>query len=116
MINVKKRKMRKETLVFLLLAVVGILLATHLSAQTQDRPGGLFGKQTEEAQKGLMDRTGYFAYSDITGQGFGATNGEITGQTFGQNTPLGSGLLVLLAAGAGYSVFKSRKKQNRKEN
>ena len=107
---------KKKSFVFSLLVAAGLMLATHLSAQTQDRPGGLFGKQTEEAQKGLMDRTGYFAYSDITGQGFGATNGEITGQTFGQNAPLGSGLLVLLAAGAGYSVFKSRKKQNRKEN
>ena len=75
---------------------------------------------------GLMNRSestvgGYFSSqgfgatnSNLTGQGFGVTNGNITGQTFG--TPLGNGLFVLLAAGAGYATIKSRKKQNQNQN
>ena len=62
---------------------------------------------------GVMGRGTVAVGVDLTGQGFGATNGDITGQTFGENTPLGSGLFVLLAAGAGYASMKSRKKQNK---
>jgi len=62
---------------------------------------------------GLMNRSESTVGGCFTGQGFGATGAEITGQTFG--APLGSGLLVMLVAGAGYVTFKSRKKQNRKE-
>ena len=33
----------------------------------------------------------------------------ISNQTFGQPLPLGSGIAVLLAAGAGYAIMKKRK-------
>ena len=108
----KKRK--KKTLMLSLLVAAGMLLSTNLSAQEQHgRPGGLFGEQpgTSQNSSGLMDLRGTVGV-DINGQGFGETNGDITGQTFG--TPLGSGLFVLLAAGVGYSALKTKKKQNKK--
>ena len=96
----------------------GLLWSPALSAQEQNgRPGGLFGENNAKASKGLMGRSGGTAGGYFTGQGFGATGAELTGQTFGENAPLGSGLFVMLAAGAGYATLKSRKKQqNRKEN
>ena len=109
---------KKRTLVFSLLVAAGMLLSTSLSAQEQDRPGGLFGKPSfaPSYSYGMMGRGSGSAEGDLTGQGFGSTNGDITGQTFGDGVPLGSGLFVLLVAGAGYATMKSRKKQNRKEN
>lgn len=54
---------------------------------------------------------------NLSGQTFGSgnANGGITGQTFG--APLGSGMMVMLAAVACYSAFKTKKKhnQNRKD-
>lgn len=54
---------------------------------------------------------------NLSGQTFGSGNasGGITGQTFG--APLGSGMMVMLAAVACYSAFKTKKKhnQNRKD-
>ena len=107
---------KKRTLVFSLLVAAGMLLSTNLSAQEQDRPGGLFGEPSVTPFNGMMGRGSGSAGGDLTSQGFGSTNGDITGQTFGDGVPLGSGLFVLLAAGAGYATMKSRRKQNRKEN
>ena len=107
-------KRKKKNLAFSLLVAMGMLLPFHLPAQEQNgRPGGLFGEAVPTESDGMMRRNegsaGYF-----TGQGFGATSGNITGQTFG--APLSSGLLVMLVAGAGYATIKSREKhQNRKE-
>ena len=110
----KKRK--KKNLAFSLLVAMGMLLPSHLPAQEQNgRPGGLFGEAASAASDGLMRRNEGTAGGYFTGQGFGATNGNITGQTFGDNVPLGGGLFVLLAASTGYATIKSRKKQNRKE-
>ena len=52
---------------------------------------------------------------NVTNQGFGVLHVSpgITNQSF--NTPLGSGMLVLLAASAGYATVKSRKR-NKKQN
>lgn len=36
-------------------------------------------------------------------------DGNINNQTFGQPLPLGSGIAVLVAAGAGYAIMKKRK-------
>ena len=105
---------KKKTLVFSLLIAAGMLLPMNLSAQEHNgSPGGLFGVAVPTESNGLMGRNESSAGGYFTGQGFGATSGNITGQTFG--APLSSGLLVMLAAGAGYATIKSRKKQNRKE-
>ena len=61
---------------------------------------------------GLMNRSESTVGGNFTGQGFGSTGANITGQTF--NAPLGSGLFIMLAAGASYATVKSRKNQNKK--
>ena len=110
--TMKKFKMKPKVL--LAMAVLS-LLPVGVSAQE-----GVFRRGfTDEANCGNCNTNGLMGRSEgavggyFTGQGFGVTNGNITGQTFG--TPLGSGLFVMLAAGAGYVTIKSRKKQNGKE-
>ena len=109
-------KTRKKTIVFSILVVVGMLLSASLSAQEQQsgRHGGLFGENTPSTSNGLMNRSESTVGGNFTGQGFGATNGNITGQTFG--APLGGGLFVLFAAGAGYATMKSKKTQKQNQN
>lgn len=105
---------KKKNLALSLVVAVGLLLPSNLPAQEQNgRPGGMFGEAVPTESNGLLGRSESTAGGYFTGQGFGATNGNITGQTFG--APLGEGLFVLLAAGAGYVTVKSKKKQNRKE-
>lgn len=92
-----------------------LLLSTNVAAQEQNgRMGGLFGEPAPTASNGLMNRNDDIVGSSFTGQGFGATNGNITGQTFG--APLGSGLLVLFMTGVGYAAIKTWKIQSGKEN
>ena len=114
----KKNKLKKKALMLLAAMAVMLFLPQHLSAQG----GGLFGfgtspDATENA--GVMGRgsTGDGGYI-ITTQQFGSdvTGGyNITTQQFGQHTPMGSGLAILVMAGAGYVAMKSRKK-NQKSN
>ncbi len=101
----KKRK--KKT--FVLLATIASMLLPPLTmnAQYDEHKYGL----QPWFKSSLMRREGSTVGGDINAQGFGETNGDITGQTFG--APLGSGLFVMLAAGAGYATMKSKKKQNR---
>ena len=58
--------------------------------------------------------------SDVTNETFGnPTEGvDVTNQTFGEDAPIGSGLFILLLAGAGYATMKSNKRnnKNKKEN
>ena len=109
------KKTRKKAVVFSLLVAMGALLSANLPAQSQERPGGLFGSRSNNPSNGMLNRDVDVVRSNLNGQGFGATNCDITGQTFGDNVPLGGGLFVLLAAGAGYATIKSRKKQNREK-
>ncbi|MCR5657850.1 MAG: hypothetical protein K6G25_00820 [Bacteroidales bacterium] len=109
-------KTRKKAFLFSFLVAMGVLLCADVSAQSQERPGGLFGYKFNTTTSGMMNRSNGVVGSNLNGQGFGATEGNITGQTFG--APLGSGLFVLLVAGAGYATLKAKKKQQqtRKEN
>ena len=101
----KKRK--KKTLV-LSAAIASMLLPPlTMNAQYDEHRYGL----QPWFKSSLMRREGSTVGGDINAQGFGETSGEITGQTFG--APLGSGLFVMLAAGAGYATMKSKKKQNK---
>ena len=109
-------------------AAVVLLLPIGMIAQNGMFQRGVSGEANYEngSANGLMNRSestvgGYFTgqgfgatNGNLTGQGFGVTNGNITGQTFG--TPLGNGLFVLLAAGAGYATIKSKKKQKQNQN
>lgn len=94
----KHSKNLKEFVIFMAMAVV-LLLPTKTNAQT--RTDGFFSASATETYN---DRN-----MSISGDFLGASN-----QTFGQNeeTPLGSGLLIMLAAGAGYVAM--RRKRTRK--
>ena len=61
-------------------------------------------------QGGLMNQGFGATDGNVTNQTFGGTQGGVTNQTFG--TPLGSGLFVLLAAGAGYATLKTKKRKS----
>ena len=63
----------------------------------------LMGKQGSGGTQGGLDN-----------QDFGGTHGGITNQGF--DVPLGSGLLVLVAAGAGYASLKRRDKKTKQTN
>lgn len=62
--------------------------------------GSLFNQGFGAAQGGLDN------------QGFGGIESGITNQGFGE-APVGSGLFVLLAAGAGYAAYKTKTKKNK---
>ena len=81
-----------------ILAIVAmLLLSTSLFAQEQNnKQEGLFsrGNTIEYTERGLMNR------SDVSG--------GLNNQAFGQDVPLGSGLLILLGAAAGYAIIKKK--------
>ena len=79
--------------VLLAAMVVTLLLPTTTNAQSQI--DGFFTSYSNETYNN-RDLT-------ITDGFLGANN-----QTFGENTPLGSGLLVMFAAGAGYVLLKKK--------
>ena len=110
------------TLVFSLLLAALTLANSDLYAQN-DEGRGLFCKgnayeKEEDIERGVM---GLFSYSgegfNLFNQQFGDEEGgfNLVNQTFGQeevDVPLGSGLLVLLAASVGYALGK-RKSENK---
>mgnify|MGYP007104052624 CR=1 FL=1 len=112
-------KNRKKTWkVFgLSLGLALVLLSTNANAQYEGNRG-MFGKgESVDASpsRGLMDHRGSSGYS-ITNQAYGSDqNGfGITNQTYGHDAPLGSGLLIMAAAGACYAGMKRNKKQTKK--
>ena len=86
---------------FSMAMMVTMLLPLGASAQE-----GLF-------QRGVADEA-YYGYggmngkTDLLGHRNVQTTGTIDNQIFGQPVPLGSGVLVLLAAGAGYMALKRK--------
>ena len=105
---------------------LGMLLPVGAYAQKNVRSGGLFGyygwSYAGEQEYGLFRNGGenedYFGNYSLFNQQFGSTyygGYELYNQTFGQDgegqeedTPLGSGLLVLVSAGAGYALTKRK--------
>ena len=119
---------RKKLKVFVL--AMWLLMPLTMVAQ-QEVFRGLFGREADpyddieiteyvmnrdldETQGGLFQGFGK-ADGDLNYQGLGSTGGDITNQTFGEETPLGNGLLILLVASAGYATITS-KKRDKKEN
>ena len=72
--------------------------------------GGVMNQGFGATQSGLLNQGFGATDGNVTNQGFGATHGGITNQTF--DTPLGSGLFVLLAAGAGYATLMTKKRKS----
>lgn len=90
-------KSRMKTKMPILAMVAGLLLSTNLSAQEQNnRQGGLFSQQntSENTERGLMNRV--------------SPSGGLNNQAFGQDVSLGSGLLILFGAAAGYAIIKKK--------
>ena len=121
----KKRK--KLKVVVLLIAMAGDLFLSLPMAAQNCGSQGLFGRgnyndgsnRSEVVASGLLNQ-GFGATSgDFTNQGFGSTQGGVDNQGFGGtqggitnqtfSAPLGCGLLIMLAAGAGYATLKKRK-------
>lgn len=96
--------------------VMALLLALSLPIGVLAQ-GGLFlrGNTDGNADK----QTGLLRDDEATGllstQTFGNPIGgsDLTNQTFGMETPLGSGLLVMLLATAGYAASKTNKKNKK---
>ena len=94
-----------KTIVFSLGLAAGMMLPASASAQ------GVFGD--------MLDN--YYAEKEQSSQGGGALlrgnrdgvsinegNSGFTNQGYGENVPLGSGIAVLLLAGAGYVALKKK--------
>ena len=107
--NIKTKKKLK------MLAIV-MALSVPMAATAQ---GGLFQRGEEptrsNAAAALTNQSfgNPMSGSDVTNQTFGnPTEGvNVTNQTFG--APLGSGLFILLLAGAGYAATNKPKKQQK---
>lgn len=113
-----KRNKKTRNIALLAAMAVGVALppATEAASPYQ-REGGLFGRggtrdSGVEVGSGVLNQ-GFGGTSGALGnQGFGETGGGLTNQTF-QEVPLGCGLLVLAAAGAGYATIKKRNKKTK---
>lgn len=94
----------------------------QLIGQRGDSPAGLFPENSQK--EGLMQRGSLRSGGSIFGhEAFGAAGSTVGNEAFGANgsiihnepfgVPLGGGLGILLAAGAGYALIQSKKnKQN----
>ena len=113
-----KRNKKTRNIALLAAVAVGVALppATEAASPYQ-RERGLFGRggtrdSGVEVGSGVLNQ-GFGGTSGALGnQGFGETGGGLTNQTF-QEVPLGCGLLVLAAAGAGYATIKKRNKKTK---
>lgn len=97
------------------LLLLAMMLALFLPMTAQpDGSHGLFGRGGNRddigVSGGVMNQGFGGTQGQMTNQTFGGTQGGVTNQTFG--TPLGSGLFVLLAAGAGYATLKTKKRKS----
>ena len=105
--------MKRKAIMLSVAMAVLLAMPTMMSAQI-DKEGSFFGSKTSENSGGLMNQRGSGGFIVSTQEfGSGLTGGfEVSTQQFGQDSaPVGSGLLVLLAAGAGYALV--RRKQSK---
>lgn len=107
----RKRKDRRSLALALLLAV-GLLLPVAVSSQGLFKRSGvtdgktcLFDVNAEETT-GIYGNRNAQTTGNINDQIFGGTNGGFVNEGFG--TPIGGGLLILVAAGAGYAILKRK--------
>lgn len=106
-------KLKEKTLLLTLALSAVLLLPMGASAQ---KGGGIFyrGDKAENVDNVSMMNRGATGGYNLNNQNFGSNGYELHNQTFGQETtPLGGGLLILVAAGAGYAL-KKRKNNNKK--
>lgn len=95
-----KNRKTKMKILLLGVAVAAMLL---MPVTTLAQSDGFF-----RGGDNYMNRDGG-PFGDIVNQGFGDDGGNtVTNQSFGE-APVGSGLLILTAIGAGYAVLKKKK-------
>lgn len=96
-----KKPIKKKATVLSMAMAFAVAIPLGTSAQE-----GLF-------QRGVSDEAYYGYGGSKNNTGFignrDATTGVINNQIFGQPVPVGSGMIILLAAGAGYAALKKRK-------
>ena len=117
---------KPKIIVLSLLLIVGMLLPVGASAQQRNLYGGLFGyygwfnSELKEVEEGGLFRAGANEddfncnlfnqnFSPIFGDDIAGYN--LYNQSF-EEVPLGSGLLILTAAGAGYALKKRKSNKN----
>ena len=97
--QMKKTTKKMKALALAMLMAIGLLSSMTCLAQSD----GFF-----RGGDNYMNRDGGPS-GDIVNQGFGDDGGNtVTNQSFGE-APVGSGLLILTAIGAGYAVLKKKK-------
>ena len=93
----RNNKMKPKAAVLSLALAILMLSANSLNAQ--EKPGGLFGGNNQtERNEGPMLRSG-----SKSGEGIGLGGAENENPT-----PVGSGIVVLTAIGAGYALLKRK--------
>lgn len=97
----KKQNKKRKALALSVAMMAAMSLSLGASAQE-----GLF-------QGGVSDEA-YYGYgsanskTELLGHRNVQTTGTIDNQIFGQPVPMGSGVIILLAAGAGYAALKRK--------
>ena len=101
-----------KTLALLLALACGLALPPSVAAQ-QGNSGGLFGRggigednRSEVGTTGMLNQGFDSNQGNLNNQDFGGTHGGLANQTFG--APLGGGIVILLAVGAGYAILKRK--------
>ena len=89
------RKSKKKALALSMALAAGLLVPATMNAQS-DGSRGLFGRGIDPTE------------STRDGGGMDWQDGGMTPQDPTTNAPLGSSLLVLVAAGAGYAALKRK--------
>ena len=88
--------------------VLAFVLALALPISTWAQGGAFQRGVTDESyfHRGNADAPiGLFGNRNVQ------TTGIIDNQTFGQEVPMGSGIIILLAAGTGYAVLRRKEKR-----
>ena len=91
------RKVKKKALVFSMALAAGLLMPMTMNAQS-------------DGSRGIFDR-GFEASESNRGGGMEWQGGGMTPQNPNEEAPLGSGLMLLVAAGAGYAALKRKEEQ-----
>lgn len=88
---------------------VAMLASTSAQAQMINLLDEYYDEMDRNDQS-LMNRSGSGSYSVSTEQFGNGTSGpyQISTEQFGNDAPLGSGLFILAAAGAGYALKKRK--------
>ena len=94
----KNRKTKKKALVLSMALAAGLLVPMTMNAQS-------------DGSRGIFDRGFSASESNRDGGGMEWQGGGMTPQNPNEEAPLGSGLMLLVAAGAGYAALKRKEEQ-----